>query len=381
MLKCDGNFPEAGIRWGRAETKALLQVVQEFWADFSCKRKKKIYIWQDIANRVSEMGYKCSGIECDRKFRNLKITYFNILQKQMRGVTAHRADYFEDMHKILGNEIDPQSILSRGMPSSGRSQESGNTSGGEGELLMEQEDGFDWSDPAQHLLLDLVLELRTGFSNDVESNNHTWDTIADQMRLEGHEVTGPQCARQWLNLQQTYEFQQAQSETTGVLPLWQFFTRVRYVLRTVNIVVDPLHIDSEDRKPVFVRKRKVQSSMNTRSKRGRGRGSPIETRQSTARVKAQEPVAEYEDESDLLQRVRHLEDTMNLAQRLDRLESRIDDLELQRGTQGRTNDLLSKVLHELQTMNSRLMHLQRHQVHQASDEDQMTESVTLVVPH
>ena len=42
-----------------------------------------------------------------KDFKFLQASYVRVLQKQMRGETGYRFEYFDLLHPILGKEIDP----------------------------------------------------------------------------------------------------------------------------------------------------------------------------------------------------------------------------------------------------------------------------------
>ncbi|MPC21531.1 Trihelix transcription factor GT-4 [Portunus trituberculatus] len=108
----DTAGPSAGsrcpeIHWGREEVLALIGSVEEFFEDFYDGTKKKKAIWNAVAEHMREKGHYCSGSDCDKKWRNLKTTYIRVLQKQVHGDTTTRFEYFDALHHILGQEIDP----------------------------------------------------------------------------------------------------------------------------------------------------------------------------------------------------------------------------------------------------------------------------------
>ena len=52
---------------------ALISSVEEFFEDFYDGTKKKKAIWNAVAEHMREKGHYCSGTDCDKKWRNLKV--------------------------------------------------------------------------------------------------------------------------------------------------------------------------------------------------------------------------------------------------------------------------------------------------------------------
>lgn len=60
-------------QWSRDKVLALISSVEEYFDDFYDKSLKKKYIWSNVANHMSEKGYTCTGLACDKKWRDLKV--------------------------------------------------------------------------------------------------------------------------------------------------------------------------------------------------------------------------------------------------------------------------------------------------------------------
>ncbi|XP_037788329.1 uncharacterized protein LOC119583743 [Penaeus monodon] len=67
--------PEADpeFHWGRRQILSLIAKVEDFFEDFYDGTKKKKMIWKAVAERMRGEGHNCTGAECDKKWRNLKV--------------------------------------------------------------------------------------------------------------------------------------------------------------------------------------------------------------------------------------------------------------------------------------------------------------------
>lgn len=61
------------FHWGRRQVHALISKVEDFFEDFYDGTKKKKMIWNAVAEKMREDGFNCTGNDCDKKWRNLKV--------------------------------------------------------------------------------------------------------------------------------------------------------------------------------------------------------------------------------------------------------------------------------------------------------------------
>ncbi|XP_042230613.1 uncharacterized protein LOC121872034 isoform X2 [Homarus americanus] len=334
--------PETEFHWGRRQVHALIGKVEEFFEDFYDGTKKKKFIWNAVAERMQEEGHNCTGSECDKKWRNLKGTYVKVLQKQIHGDSSYRFEYFDALHHILGKEIDPLGMREQAMTRVAPSP-SDKMSSTEYQDLTFDTGGFVWTDIAVHLLLDLILEHRDDFLSSTSLAEDIWREIAQQMAYEGQEVQSEQCQSKWLNLQEGFQHHQAKAEATGSVSLWTFFTRVRDVVNSLNVVTD------SHRKPVLGPGGALGPT------KGRHRGI-TGTRRST---KGGENLGN--GDNSILDRVRQLETSLTINRRLQHLESKVESGRWQSDAYKQTNNVLSQILSELRRINNFLEQDQNQQ--------------------
>lgn len=61
------------LYWGHDNVMSLVTKVGEHWEEFRHGIRKKKYIWKEIAEELAHEGFPCTGEDCDRKWRNLKV--------------------------------------------------------------------------------------------------------------------------------------------------------------------------------------------------------------------------------------------------------------------------------------------------------------------
>ncbi len=59
--------------WGRKKVLALITSVEEFFEDFYDKSLKKKHTWKNVADHMQGLGYTCSSVACEKKWRALKV--------------------------------------------------------------------------------------------------------------------------------------------------------------------------------------------------------------------------------------------------------------------------------------------------------------------
>ncbi|KAG0718487.1 hypothetical protein GWK47_052353 [Chionoecetes opilio] len=372
--------------WGRDQVLALISSVEEHFEDFYDGTRKKKTIWNDVAENMAEKGFTCSGSDCDKKWRNLKITYIRVLKKQMHGETNNRFVYFDALHHILGQEMGPQtagplglrdqaltqglsdSVASDGAASDGAASDGVASDGvtSDGTVVAEfqeltSDDGFLWSIEVVHRLLDYILECREAFAMPDANINMVWQDIAHQLSQQGPGVSGHQCQHKWLSLEEGLRVHQGQAEATGATPLWAFYTHTLEVADTVHVRT----IDQRARRSMEgTGKGSVAEQTPPRPARREGRGSSV-----LARVKARRSMEGTGEGSaaeqtpprparregrgrSVLARVKHIESTLSVKQRLERLETRLETSQEQKESAKKTNVLLVQMLTELRRINA-----------------------------
>ena len=120
----DGNKPEtdavagddAGLTWTHQMNLLLLESYRKFSPQFRDTKKKKKAVWGDIAKHFNGKGYNITWEVAERKFRNLKGTYRNIVdnsKKTGRGRLGKKKwPYMEFFDEVCGNnpETDPVAV-------------------------------------------------------------------------------------------------------------------------------------------------------------------------------------------------------------------------------------------------------------------------------
>ncbi|XP_063880107.1 uncharacterized protein LOC135111095 isoform X2 [Scylla paramamosain] len=397
------------VHWGHGDVLNLVEKVGEHWQEFCNGVRKKKFIWKDIATEMGQIGFVVSGDECDRKWRNLKIRYLAVLEKQMSGEkSAHRIDYFEKIHAFLSNDpvtlayLEQRSIQQKCKILADQKAENE-------EELPDLDDGIlDWSDRAVQLLLDLLLEFRDWFTDQDNDWDDTtiWETISEQMKLEGHQPSSEQCCRKWASLTMDYQHHKTEAEATGSVPLWPYYTRVRHVLAqvgrpTVSKVNTSVTLDSGSKKSfkrgmkrtrsdtktrtIHICKREIQDIDNTTEEQtevataytelGLSREQEVSGRTTTTGTA--KDALQSGDIREICQRLENIEENMAICRRLDHLEAQLDAAAEHRRAQQQTNTLLSQVLTELSALRRTLSTRPAHKVQDPTD---LSSGITIVVP-
>ncbi|XP_071548847.1 uncharacterized protein [Panulirus ornatus] len=395
---------EGRIHWGHEDVLNLVAKVGEHWHEFCNGIRKKKFIWKDIAAKLAHEGFAITGDDCDRKWRNLKIRYMAVLEKQLSGEkTSHRIDYFDSIHAFLKDDLDTLAYIEQ-RRSQQDSKELLCNNGADEENFSDitAEGQMEWTDRSVQLLLELLSEFSDWFTDkETDRDDSTiWETVSEQMKMEGFQPGPEQCRRKWTNLALGFQHHKAEAEATGTVPLWPYYTRVRYVMNLVGIPKK----DDPDGNTLKRRIRGTRSSPKKKSQRyfkqevedtdeglleephkeilemmepSTSTGAPGGSMKSSAVTNCTILPHEVQE---ICQRLEHLEENMAICQRLDRLEAKLDVAAQQHETQLQTNALLTQVLSEL----SRLSHtLSTRYHHQESGQDStdLGSGITIVVPH
>ncbi|KAG0726021.1 hypothetical protein GWK47_037436 [Chionoecetes opilio] len=473
--------------WGHGDVLNLVSKVGEHWHEFCSGIRKKKIIWKDVAAAMAQEDFVVSGVECDRKWRNLKIRYMAVLEKQMSGEKSlHRIDYFDKIHSFLKDDPVTLSFLEqRNGQQKCKILVDPKTVNEEDQLDTEDAVMLDWSDRAVQMLLDLILEFKDWFTdreNDWDDtamweyaatpgvpnprpaghmrparpfraarqiisfwsspsgplglvdaargtlrvgdpcatlsllfplNQHPllphFQTLSEQMKLEGHQPSTEKCRCKWASLAADFQHHKAEAEATGSVPLWPYYTRVRHVLAQVGM---PTPVTKTSRtvipesgsskilkrgtkrtrgnvkiKTSLVCKQEVQDVDDTTEEQSEavaastglhkrqeasGRTIPTSTTTSTAK-----DTFHSGDIREVCQRLENIEENMAICSRLDHLEAQLDASAEQRQTQQQTNVLLGQVLSELSSLRRALSTRYAHKV-QSQDPADLSSGITIV---
>ncbi|KAK3875521.1 hypothetical protein Pcinc_019619 [Petrolisthes cinctipes] len=394
---------DSKVHWGHENVLNLVAKVKDHWDDFSLGVRKKKFIWTDIAYELSREGFHVTGIDCDRKWRNLKIRYLAVLEKHETGEkSGHRIDYFDSIHSFLKDDEDTIAYLLRRKQQPFPKQEKSSAYEDEEFSETSAEGGMEWTEKSVQLLLDLLLEFRDAFTNKEggHADDTVWEAISEQMKLEGHKPGPEQCRRKWSYLVSNFHQQKAEAEAKGSVPLWPYYTRVRNLITQIGIPEPITDVDTYT--PIKRRSRGTRVSPRKRMKFIKQEIQDPEYVLPTQEEDEEEDIflastsneptfksprtkvkassyllpSEIQEVCDRLDRV---EENMAVCRRLEHLEARLDDVSQQQQAQSETNLLLTQVLSEL----SRLSHAitNRYNTQTSTDPTDLSTGITIVVPH
>ncbi|CAL4143209.1 unnamed protein product, partial [Meganyctiphanes norvegica] len=206
------------VHWGNSEVSALIAQVSSHWEDLQGGNRLKKSIWKSIAANICKEGFVVNQLDCDRKWRNLKIRYMTILAKQQHSGDNRlntRIEYFNDIDSFLRDDPETQQIIQSKVSahryhqhqySETHQNQKGNRIAPASGNDNNSEDTFQWADAAINQLLDLLVEFRDWFRDDTSDERSMWQTVNDQMQVEGHETDPDQCKRKWHSLIQQYDY-------------------------------------------------------------------------------------------------------------------------------------------------------------------------------
>ncbi|KAL7643289.1 UNVERIFIED_CONTAM: hypothetical protein RMT77_006581 [Armadillidium vulgare] len=404
---------EGSGRWPPEAIDSLIKHTKVYWKDLQDGLRKKKDIWEDICMAMVSEGHIVTSSECNKKFRNMKLRYFYVLERTLLGDSSNiRIEYFDDLDEMLSNDPETISYLERKKESL-KSQIGDGDLSEEGTIVMEEPcidnfvDGectimlanYDsvWSDAAVHLLLDYLKEFKDYFTGkEGENEDEVWQNLREQMHQHGYMFDENQCRKKWHSMVKKFNECKFVVDTTGVLPIWPYFTRVRHILKIVKIPTQNAVSDSTDRRFFSI-------SAKRGRKRGRKRKVFDETtgaEDSDASVgESSSPFkrkfAHFGDDDDnnnnsnnnnnnnrnshrgkeTLRMMRHLTETASLWRRMDSIETRLDDLSDHHEIQSQTNSLLSQILNEVSVLANNLLPATHDPV------SVQQEGITIVVPN
>ncbi|XP_068207279.1 uncharacterized protein [Palaemon carinicauda] len=376
------------VQWLHVHVEKLVRLIGERWPEFLNGVKKKKFLWRDIAASLSVDGFHVSGKECDRKWRNLKIRYLALREKQMCGLKpGFRVDYYNSIHSFLKDDPTTEKYLQQRCSSNMKIK---CQKGVDKEDLsnMSNSRTMIWTDRSINLLIKLLLEFKDWFSDkEVDRDDRTlWEAISEQMKLEGHSPGPEECHSKWNSLVSTYKYHKSEAEATGTLPLWPYYTRVRHILNNVNVpLTDPqLQSSRKRRKEVTVFHAKKNKVLHVKQEAD---SMDEDVTDRSVEMNHNDLLDESgivgdtrcssEIQQELCSRLDRIEENLGICRRLDRLEEKIDVGREQREIQNQTNMLLSQVLSELSRLSRNLLVRQQGRSQESSD---LTSGITIVVP-
>lgn len=93
------------FKWSNPAIKLLLNSYLEEKENFRDPKFKKAILWQRIAKKMMASGYNLSSEACDKKFRNLKVTYKTIKDNaKQTGRGRQHWEFFYLMEDIFSND-------------------------------------------------------------------------------------------------------------------------------------------------------------------------------------------------------------------------------------------------------------------------------------
>ncbi|XP_068235212.1 uncharacterized protein [Palaemon carinicauda] len=329
------------IHWGRQQVLCLISNVADFFEEFYDGTKKKKLIWEAISQKMFKEGHTFTGVECDKKWRNLKATYVKVLQKQIQGRPGYRFEYFDVLHPILGKEINP---LGMGMKTSvrtkGQMQQPNSLSlnlhgkyGGNSEYEeINVDEGFVWVHSSVNLLLDNVKDTFSIVSP--ATIQERWEEVSLELNNGGFNVSCLQCQRKWENLQDGYYYYQTKSQATGTSSHWPYFTKVKEVMIALHIPVT-VQVDVETNERCTGRKELKSQGL----KRIVSRKKPVDRKYHDMPAKS------------ILSRINQLESYANISHRLEYVEGKVEEMQYNLEAFRQTNIILSQIVSELRRTN------------------------------
>ncbi|XP_017058029.1 uncharacterized protein LOC108099175 [Drosophila ficusphila] len=107
-VKCEDR------KWNAANTRMLLSLYKERQADFRDPNKKIKNVWGELVVALEHLGITdIDAVQLDRKFRNLKKTYYCIRDKHLaKGPDFHpNWQFYDEMTEILKDDPITSQIL------------------------------------------------------------------------------------------------------------------------------------------------------------------------------------------------------------------------------------------------------------------------------
>lgn len=90
-------------QWTIESTRELIRLYDKERKKFSTVNQGgKHLLWGEIAQQMSNIGYQCSANSCSDKWRNLKMTYKNNKQRELKcGLEYVKWIFYKDLDNIF----------------------------------------------------------------------------------------------------------------------------------------------------------------------------------------------------------------------------------------------------------------------------------------
>lgn len=115
------SSPDDNFKWNENVVKLLLELYQSELENFRNPKAKKNILWIKIAQKLIDFGYSVTPDMCDKKFRNLKITFKTIRDKMKKtGRARQHWAYFNTMEEIFKTDstVNPPCLIASLKPTS-----------------------------------------------------------------------------------------------------------------------------------------------------------------------------------------------------------------------------------------------------------------------
>jgi hypothetical protein len=112
-------FIFSGFPWNYDSIKLMLNLYKERKDLFQDGRIRKVKLWDEIAEAMKEHGYpSITGIACDKKFRNMKVTFMHTKDHNgSSGNDCRKWVFYQDFQDIFQKEhsVDPACVVNVGV--------------------------------------------------------------------------------------------------------------------------------------------------------------------------------------------------------------------------------------------------------------------------
>lgn len=184
--------------WNHETTIVLLEKYKARHEQFIDPNNKKKDIWEIIASEMRELGYDVNWEVIDRKFRNMKVTYRNVLEnctKKNMGLDRIKWEYFYAFHDIFQNESTDDTMnncvldmVHNTLPP-----------------IMEQApNNFVWNHKSTILFLEEFKKRVDQFSDPIYRKKDIWESITQEMQSQGYNVNADMLDRKLRNMKVTF---------------------------------------------------------------------------------------------------------------------------------------------------------------------------------
>ncbi|XP_043495367.1 uncharacterized protein LOC122519756 [Polistes fuscatus] len=103
---------------------------------------------------------------------------------------------------------------------------------------------YRWSTPCVLLLLESYRSMEKDFNSGKISQKKIWEKVAEELKVKGHNVTGPQCSSKLRSLKKSYKsIKDHNSKSGNDRRTWQFFDIMEEIF-SIKAWCDPVAIAS-----------------------------------------------------------------------------------------------------------------------------------------